>query len=75
VIKQTIVKQNIRPAKIDVDVRVGVAVPRTVVLHPLPPTIIEIYPAYRSYRFVLADDDTILVIDPVTWEIVDIIEV
>lgn len=74
-IKQTIVKQNIKPAKIDVKVRVGVAIPRTVVLHPLPPTIIEIYPAYRSYRLVLVDDDTILVIDPATWMIVDIIEV
>jgi hypothetical protein len=75
VIKQTIVKQNIRPAKIDVDVRVGVAIPRTVVLHPLPPAIIEVYPAYRSYRLVLVDDNTILVIDPDTWMIVDIIEV
>ena len=75
VIKQTIVKQNIRPAKIDVQVRVGVAIPRTVVLHPLPPTIIEIYPTYRSYRLVMVDDNTILVIDPVTWTIIDIIEV
>lgn len=75
VIKQTIVKQNIKPAKIDVDVRVGVAIPRTVVLHPLPPAIIEVYPAYRSYRLVLADDNTILVIDPDTWMIIDIIEV
>jgi hypothetical protein len=75
VIKQTIVKQNIKPAKLDVQVRVGVAIPRTVVLHPLPPAIIEIYPAYRSYRLVLVDDNTILVIDPDTWMIVDIIEV
>jgi hypothetical protein len=75
VIRQTIVQQNIKPAKIDVQVRVGVAIPRTVVLHPLPPAIIEIYPSYRSYRIVLVDDNTILVIDPDTWTIVDIIEV
>jgi hypothetical protein len=75
VIKQTIVKENIRPQKIDVQVRVGVRIPRTVVLHPLPSTIIEIYPAYRPYKFVMVDDDTILVIDPTDWEIVDVITV
>ncbi len=75
VIKQTIVKENIRPAKIDVQVHVGAHVPRTVVLHPLPPTIIEIYPSYRPYKFVLLDENTILVIDPSDWTIVDVIEV
>jgi hypothetical protein len=75
VIKQTIVKENIRPQKIDVQVRVGVRIPRTVVLHSLPPTIIEIYPAYRPYKFVMVDEDTILVIDPTDWEIVDVITV
>jgi hypothetical protein len=75
VIKQTIVKENIRPQKIDVQVRVGVRVPQTVVLYALPPTIIEIYPAYRPYKFVMVDDNTILVIDPTDWEIVDVITV
>jgi hypothetical protein len=75
VIKQTFVKENIRPQKIDVQVRVGVRIPRTVVLHALPPTIIEIYPAYRPYKFVMVDDDTILVIDPSDGEIVDVITV
>jgi hypothetical protein len=75
VIRQTFVKENIRPERINVQVRVGAVVPRTVVLHPLPPTLIEIYPAYRPYKFVLLDDNTILVIDPTDWEIVDVIEV
>jgi hypothetical protein len=75
VIKQTIVKENIRPQKIDVQVRVGVRVPQTVVLYALPPTIIEIYPAYRPYKLVMVDDNTILVIDPTDWEIVDVITV
>lgn len=75
VIKQTIVQQNIKPAKIDVQVRVGVAVPRTTVLYAPPPAIIEVYPAYRSYRMVLVDSDTILIIDPNDWTIVDIIQV
>ena len=75
VIKQTIVRENIRPQKIDVQVRVGVRIPQSVVLYSLPPTIIEIYPAYRPYKFVMVDDNTILVIDPTDWEIVDVITV
>jgi Protein of unknown function (DUF1236) len=75
VIKQTFVRENIRPQKLDVQVRVGVRIPRTVVLYALPPTLIEVYPAYRPYKFVMVDEDTILVIDPVDWEIVDVIEV
>jgi Protein of unknown function (DUF1236) len=75
VIKQTIVRENIRPQKLDVQVRVGVRIPRTVVLYSLPPTIIEVYPAYSRYKLVMVDDDTILVIDPVDWEIIDVIQV
>jgi hypothetical protein len=75
VIKQTFVKENIRPEKINVQVRVGVAIPRTVHLHPVPPTLIEVYPSYSRYKLVMVDEDTILIVDPITWEIVDVIEV
>lgn len=75
VIRETIVKQNIKPQKLDVQVRVGVAIPRTVVLYSVPPTIIEVYPSYSRYRLVMVDDNTILIIDPVDWTIIDVIEV
>jgi hypothetical protein len=75
VIKQTIVRENVRPAKIDVQIRVGAVVPRTVELRPLPATIIEIVPAYRSYRYILVDEDTIVIVDPTDWTIVDVINV
>jgi hypothetical protein len=39
--------------------------------YDLPPTTIEVAPDYREYKCILADDDTILVIDPETWEIVN----
>ncbi len=61
-----------RVANIGVDIAVGVAVPRTIVLNPLPPTIVEIVPEYRRYRFV-AVEGRILIVDPVTFEIVDVI--
>jgi hypothetical protein len=35
----------------------------------------RVAPDYRGYKYILADDDTILVIDPETWEIVDVIYV
>jgi hypothetical protein len=75
VIKQTIVKRNVRPARINFSINVGTVVPRDVVLYDLPPLIIEVAPDYNGYKYILADDDTILVIDPETWEIVDVINV
>jgi hypothetical protein len=75
VIKQRIVERNVRPAQVNFSVNVGSVVPRTVVLYDLPAEIIEIAPAYRAYKYVLADDDTIVVIDPDTWEIVDVIDI
>ena len=75
VIKQRIVERNVKPVRVNFSVNVGSVVPRTVVLYDLPVEIVEIAPAYRGYKYVLADDDTILVIDPDTWEIVDVIEV
>lgn len=75
VVKETIVKRNVRPVKVNFSINVGAVVPRTVVLYDLPPVLIEYEPGYSRYKFILADDDTILVIDPETWTIVDIIEV
>ena len=41
-------------------------------LHRLPPTIVELVPAYEGYDFILVRDD-IVIIDPDTYEIVDVI--
>ncbi|WFT78151.1 DUF1236 domain-containing protein [Methylobacterium sp. CB376] len=51
---------------------VGTAVPRSVTLHALPPAIISLVPAYRGFRYVLVNDE-IVIIDPDTYEIVDVI--
>jgi hypothetical protein len=75
VVKETIVKRNVRPVKVNFSINVGAVVPRTVTLYDLPSVLIEYEPSYSQYKFILADDDTILVIDPDTWTIVDVIEV
>lgn len=51
---------------------VGTAIPRSVTLHRLPPAIISIVPEYEGYEFILVRDD-IVIIDPDTYEIVDVI--
>ncbi|CAA2158213.1 hypothetical protein MBRA_03549 [Methylobacterium brachiatum] len=51
---------------------VGTAIPRSVSLHRLPPAIVEIVPEYEGYDFILVRDD-IVIVDPDTYEIVDVI--
>jgi type IV secretory pathway VirB10-like protein len=75
VVKETIVKRNVRPVKVNFSINVGTVIPRSVTLYDLPPTLIEYEPSYSRYKFILADDDTILVIDPETWTIVDVIDI
>jgi type IV secretory pathway VirB10-like protein len=75
VVKETIVKRNVRPVKVNFSINVGTVIPRNVTLYDLPPTLIEYEPSYSRYKFILADDDTILVIDPESWTIVDVIDI
>ena len=56
-----------------VAVNVGVRLPRTVHLYPVPPAVVEIVPAYREYEYIQIDDNRIAIIDPDTFEVVDII--
>lgn len=73
-ISTSIKKVNVKPVtNVNFSVSVGTVVPRTVELHPLPATIIEIYPAWRGYRFVLVEDE-IIIIEPSTYKIVAVID-
>ncbi|KMO33038.1 hypothetical protein VQ03_25650, partial [Methylobacterium tarhaniae] len=71
--RQTIVRSGVRPVtNVNFSLNVGTAVPRSVTLHALPPAILTLVPAYRGFRYVLVQDD-IVIIDPDTYEIVDVI--
>ena len=47
-IKTIIQETKVAPAKVDVDINVGVIVPTTVEFHPLPPRVVEIVPRYTT---------------------------
>lgn len=73
-ISTSIKKVNVRPVtNVNFNVSVGTVVPRTIELHPLPTTIVEVYPAWRGYRFVLVADE-IIIIEPSSYKIVAVID-
>jgi hypothetical protein len=53
--------------------RVGTRIPRSVTLFAVPATVFAIFPYYRDYRYVLVED-TICIVDPNTYEIVDVLD-
>ena len=55
------------------DWHVGHRVPRHVHLYPVPREIISFFPYYRDYSYVVVDDE-ICIVDPRTYEIVDVID-
>jgi hypothetical protein len=63
-----------RVNNVNFNIAVGVSVPRSVELYPLPPAVIEIVPQYRSYRYVAVDDE-IIIVHPETFVIVEVITV
>jgi len=52
---------------------VGTRIPRSVTLFAVPATVFAIFPYYRDYRYVLVED-TICIVDPNTYEIVDVLD-
>jgi hypothetical protein len=73
-VSQTILKdRNVnRATNITVSINVGTRLPRSVHLVGLPVSVIEIVPEYRSYSYFVKDDQ-ICIVDPSSYEIVEII--
>lgn len=72
-IKTQITTLNIAPVTVDFDISIGVAVPATVTLQPLPATIIALYPQWQGYLFFVLADGRIVIVAPDTKTIVIII--
>ena len=60
-------------ARINVSINVGVALPHSVHLYPVPEDIVTIVPEYRGYEYILLEDNRVAIVDPDTFEVVDII--
>jgi hypothetical protein len=74
-VRSEISQAQIRQApKLDIDVRVGGVAPRTITEYwePVPEDIVTIVPEWSAYRVVRVGDE-ILIIDPVSFEIVDVL--
>ena len=63
-------------AKASEDFKVGVGeqVPPTVELHPLPAGALAEVPAARTYRYTLVADDQVVLVDPATMRVVEVIK-
>ena len=73
-IKQVITETKEEPVRdVNFEVNVGVAVPRTIELQPLPPRIVKVVPRYEGYRYFLLADGRIVIVDPDSLEIVLVI--
>jgi Protein of unknown function (DUF1236) len=73
---QTLAKEgNLNRANnINVSVNIGTRLPRSVHLVALPAAIIAILPEYRTYRYVVVNDQ-ICIVEPNSYEIVEVIPV
>jgi hypothetical protein len=61
-----------RVSNVNVDIRVGSVVPRSVRFVSVPEEIVRIYPQFRRHRVVIIRDE-IVIIDPVTFQIVAVL--
>jgi hypothetical protein len=66
-------EHKVEPAHLNVSVRVGTRIPRSVHLYALPEEVVTVYPEWRGYDYILVGDE-IVVINPRTHEIVAILE-
>jgi hypothetical protein len=69
-IKEYVVKEKIRPHRMQSRVTVGATLPADVELAPVPETW---GPSFRSYRYVYTGDDVVLV-DPSSRRVIDVID-
>jgi hypothetical protein len=75
-VRQIVINQGPRAtARVNFDIRIGARVPRSEVrLFPLPVAVVEIVPAYQGYLYFYdEEEDVIVVVHPVTFEIVAIL--
>jgi Protein of unknown function (DUF1236) len=70
----TIFKQHkVEPAHLNISVHVGATVPTSVHFYPVPTEVVEVYPEWRGYDYILVGDE-IIIINPRSHLIVAVLE-
>lgn len=72
-VRDRIRQTRVEKTRINVNISVGTHIPRSVRLHTLPVTIVEFAPEYRGYSYIVLEDETIVIVHPTTYVIVDYI--
>jgi hypothetical protein len=73
-ISTSIRQANVQPVRnVNFSVSVGAVVPASVRFYPVTPAIVEVYPEYRGYEFVVVEEE-IVIVQPRTRKIVTVIE-
>jgi hypothetical protein len=74
-IHQTVIESGSAPRveNLNFSVRVGVAIPRTVRVVPVPQEIVAIYPQWNGFLYFVSGDE-IIVVDPNSYAIVGVLE-
>lgn len=60
--------------EVNFNITVGSAIPPNFVIYDVPPTFVEIVPEFEGYDYIIVGD-VVLIIDPDTREIVDVVDV
>jgi hypothetical protein len=66
-------RQNVERTRLNISVRVGAAVPSSVHVYPLPTEVVEVYPEWRGYDYILVGDE-IIIVNPRNHLIVAVLE-
>lgn len=73
-IRTAITEIKVAPVtNINIDINIGIVVPNTVVLTPLPARVIAVLPQFQGYLFFLLPDGRIVIVAPTTLKIVYIL--
>ncbi len=68
------IRQQVAPlTNVNFSITIGTAIPREIQRAPLPAAVLDVYPAWRGYEFIVVGNE-ILIIDPPTLRIVAILE-
>jgi hypothetical protein len=73
-IRDTVTREHLPEAQVQEQFSYGVTVPQDVTLEPVPQPLIAQIPTIEPYQMFITGDDRIVLVDPDTREVVDVIE-